>query len=138
MARRVVMVHHPSGYSAIERRVQRVGQGVADAVAGDARRSVPVKTGYLRETIHTVQVSTFSWHVRVGTDHWQHMEYGTRGRNPVILPRLKKALWWPGLQNPIARVRKHPGNEAQPFMRPSLMQPRAFWFSPTGTLVVTK
>lgn len=138
MARKTMVVHHPSGYAAIERRIQRVGEGVAEAVAGDARRAVPMKTGQLWETIHVYRASTFTWHVRVGTDHWQHMEYGTRGRDPVIEPRYKKALWWPGSEGPRARVKKHPGNDPQPFMRPSLMQPRAFWFTPTGSLVVTK
>lgn len=134
---RVVMVHHPSGYIGIERRIQRVGDGVANAVANDARKAVPVQTGALIGSIHVARASTYSWHVRVGTDHWQHIEYGTLGRDPEIIPKVKKALWWPGLAHPIARVKHHPGNKAQPFMRPSLMQPRAFWFTSIGTLVVT-
>lgn len=138
MARKIYMVHHPSGYAAIDKRVQRVGEGVASAVAGDARRSAPMKTGAMVASIHVYRAGTYTWHVRVGTDHWQHMEYGTLGRDPVIQPRVKRALWWPGLPHPVARVKKHPGNKPQPFMRPSLMQPRAFWFTPTGTLVVTK
>lgn len=135
---KVTVVHHPSGYAAVQGRVIRVGQGVSDAVAGDARREVPMKTGELRDSIHVMHVSTYRWHIVVGTDHWSHIEYGTLGRDPKIVPRVKKALWWPGLAGPIAMVKNHPGNKAQPFMRPSLMQPRAFWFTPAGMLVVTK
>lgn len=138
MARGTTVVHHPSGYAAIDRRVQQVGDGVAHAVAGDARKSARKNTGAMVGTIAVVRMSTYTWHVRVGTDHWQHIEYGTIGRDPVINPRFKQALWWPGSEGPRARVKRHPGNKAYPFMRPSLMQPRAFWFSPTGALVVTK
>lgn len=138
MARRVAMVHHPSGYAAIEQRVIRVGQGVADAIAGDARRAAPLKTSELVSSIHVVRMGGYSWHVIVGTDHWAEQEYGTLGRKPDIIPKVKKALWWPGLGRPIARVKHHPGNKAQPFMRPSAYQPRMFWFTPSGMLVVTK
>ena len=33
----------------------------------------------------------------------------------TILPRLKKALYWPGALHPVRSV-KHPGSRANPFM----------------------
>lgn len=137
MARKTTVVIRPEGIAAVEDRVIRTGAGVADAVAADARRGAPVKTGTLRSTIKVIPVGLYTWHIIVGTDYWSHIEYGTTGRNPVILPKVKKALWWPGLPYPIPRVNNHPGNKMQPFMRPAAYQRRAIWFNPSGTLVVT-
>lgn len=35
-----------------------------------------------------------------------------------IRPRLKKALWWPGLEHPLKVVR-HPGVRPRPYLRPA-------------------
>lgn len=137
MAKKVVVVHHPEGHAAINRRVIRLGEAITKAVANDAEDMAPIDTGKLVSSIHTRRMGTYTWHVVVGTDHWQFQEYGTRGRNPVIVPRVKKALWWQGLARPRAKVTKHFGNDPKPFMRPALMQPRLFWFTPTGGVAVT-
>lgn len=129
------IIHHPAGYAAIENRVINAGQAVTNAVARDARKDAPKDTGQLVSTIHVFHVTPYRWHVTVGTDYWAHQEYGTLGRNPIILPRVKQALWWQGLPHPIARVNKHPGNKPQPFMRPALYQRRILTTNALGWVV---
>jgi len=132
---RVKIKHHLAGHEAIALRVRNMGAAVAEAVAEDARDMAPIDTGFLVSTIHVVQVSTYKWHVRVGTDYWSHMEYGTLKKNYVIRPRLKKALWWRGLDNPVSEV-THPGLRPRPFMRPAVYQKRYIWYTPTGGVAV--
>lgn len=134
---RVTVINRPEGHAAVFHRVVKVGEAVAEAVADDARDMAPIDTGELVESIGVAHVRVLTWHVTVGTDHWKFMEYGTLGRNPVIVPRIKKALWWPGLSRPVPRVNNHPGNPAQPFMRPATYQRRGIWITPTGRVVVT-
>lgn len=137
MAAKMLLVHHPEGYEAIERRVVNGGEAVTNAVARDARKDAPKKTGELVSTIHVLRVSEYRWYVTVSAPHWMTQEYGTLGRDPVILPRVKQALWWPGLPHPIARVTKHPGNKPQPFMRPALFQPRVVLYNSIGGAVAS-
>lgn len=132
--RRVRMVHHLSGYAAIEERVHNVGAATARAIAEDARDMAPIDTGRLSSSIRVVRRGTYTWWVTVGTDYWSYMEYGTRS-NYIIRPRLKKALWWRGLASPVSEV-THPGLRPRPFMRPALMQRRRIWFTPTGGVAV--
>jgi len=134
MAPRVTVVHHPEGYAAIYKRVVATGEAVTRAVRSDAVKLAPKATGELASTILYVRVNALKWHILVGTDHWMHQEYGTLGRNPIIEPRTKQALWWQGLPHPIARVTKHPGNKAQPFMRPATYQRRTL-VSVSGTIM---
>lgn len=137
MATRVRVKHHPEGYAAISFRVQRVGSAVAEAVAGDARDMAPIDTGRLVSSIHVMHVRTYGWRVRVGTDYWSHMEYGTFKKNYIIRPRLRRALWWEGLSRPVSQV-THPGLEARPFMRPAVYQKRKIWLTPTGGVAVSR
>lgn len=136
MASRVRTIHHPEGYLGIQRVVVNVGEAITNQVTSDARAMAPVETGKLRASIRNTRVTTYSWHVLVGTDHWHQMEYGVKPHGP-ILPKLKKALWWGGLPHPISHVKMHPGNKAKPFMRPAVMQPRAFVVLSSGTVVVS-
>lgn len=131
------VIHHPEGYIAIDRQVARVGDAVTNAVARDARKLAPKRTNQMASTIRVTRVGPLLWFVSVGTDHWHYMEYGTLGRDPVIRPRVKQALWWQGLPHPIAVVTKHPGNKAEPFMRPAVYQRRGLVVSPTGAVSVT-
>ncbi|MFD6094752.1 hypothetical protein ACFVWN_01055 [Nocardiopsis flavescens] len=75
-----------------------------------------MRTGTLRSTIHVVGNRVY-----VGTGYWRHHEYGTKPH--IILPRYKKALYWPGARHPVARVH-HPGTVANPFMRRALYRQR--------------
>lgn len=135
MATRVRMKHHPEGHAAIAFRVQRVGSAVAEAVAEDARDMAPIDTGRLVSSIHAVRVRTYTWHVKVGTDYWSHMEYGTNKKNYIIKPRLRRALWWEGLPRPVSQV-THPGLRPRPFMRPAVYQRRRIWITPAGGVAV--
>lgn len=134
---RVIVRHHEAGYRAIENRIVNMGQAVTRAVTRDAEDMAPVETGELVSTIKMLRVAQYTWWVTVSAEHWMYQEYGTRGRNPVIRPKYKQALWWPGLKTPIAIVTKHPGNEAQPFMRPAVYQTRYIWFTPNGAVAVS-
>lgn len=132
----VVVVHHPEGYLAIRRRVEHTGDAITRAVTADALENAPVRSGQLRTSIRSIKVGPLTWHVLVGTDHWHETEYGAKPHGP-ILPVKKKALWWPGLPHPISQVKIHPGNEAQPFMRPAVFKPRVVMFTSAGVAVVT-
>ncbi|OLT26536.1 hypothetical protein BJF83_20845 [Nocardiopsis sp. CNR-923] len=96
--------------------IDRTENRLAHAVAADARRYVGVRTGRLRSTIR-VQDNR----VTVGTRYWRYHHDGTRPH--TILPRNKKALYWPGARHPVARVH-HPGTKANPFLRKALYQRR--------------
>lgn len=135
MASRVRVVPHPSGIAAINRRVNQTGDSVANAVARDARNNAPVQTGQLRSSIRKTASGDLKWRIWVGTDHWNVMEYGTKKRNYLIQPKLKKALWWPGIAHPVSQV-THPGVEPRPFMRPALYKRRWIVFPPGSSVAV--
>jgi HK97 gp10 family phage protein len=89
-------------------------------VQNRARQLCPVDTGRLRSSIvHHVDGSARVSGVTVGTNvsYAADVEYGTAPH--VILPKNKKALYWPGASHPVSKV-NHPGTRAQPFMRPAL------------------
>ena len=63
---------------------------VTEAIAEDMRRYAPVDTGALRDSIEAEPAVEGSGRVRVGTDHWQFPEYGTRDQDaqPYARPAL--------------------------------------------------
>jgi hypothetical protein len=76
------------------------------------RDTVPWKTGFL--------VQTFAAFMEPGILHWyptasyaRFVEYGTLPH--TILPKDKKALYWPGAAHPVRSV-AHPGSKANPYM----------------------
>lgn len=89
-------------------------------VENDAKRRCPVDTGRLRSSIvHRIDGAGRVAGITVGTNvnyAWD-VENGTPPH--VIVPKNKRALYWPGAAHPVARV-NHPGTRAQPFMRPAL------------------
>lgn len=92
---------------------------LAEDVADDARRFAPVDTGALR-----VSINARGNKVWAGGDiapYVMHVEFGTKPH--VITPRNKKALYWTGAAHPVKLVR-HPGTEAQPFLRPAIWRRR--------------
>lgn len=105
-----------AGMAKIHLIAQRAQDGVVDEVAEDARRYVPVEDGELRDSIHVVGDT-----VVVGTDHWAPQEFGARPH--VIEAAPDSALSWAGGEHPVGKVH-HPGNKAQPFMRPSVYKKR--------------
>ncbi|GAA4082704.1 HK97 gp10 family phage protein [Actinomadura miaoliensis] len=97
-------------------RLRRAENRLAEMVAEDARRFVPIDSGELQSTIQARGNRVY-----VGTDYWHIVEFGSRPH--TIYPRAKKALYWRGAAHPVHRVR-HPGTPAQPFMRPALYRRR--------------
>lgn len=82
----------------------------AKIVAKLIRGHAPRKTGELRSGIKERETGPLSFIVT------EEAKYGAFQRKGVlaskinpILPRKKKALWWPGLLHPVAAVRRHPG-----------------------------
>lgn len=111
-----VITIYPPGVAEVERRANKLGDDLAEDVAADARRFVPVDTGELRASIRV------SGHqVWVGTDHWAPTEYGSR---PHVITTSKRSLRSAGGQFFGPRV-NHPGTPEQPFMRPALFRYRA-------------
>ncbi|MFD4596723.1 hypothetical protein ACFWPQ_01695 [Streptomyces sp. NPDC058464] len=94
---------------------------IGDAILGDARNYVPKRSGRLLESlrreVHDKVLRVGSLDCNYATD----VEMGTSPH--VILPRNKKALYWPDADHPVARV-NHPGTRPQPFLRTALYQRR--------------
>lgn len=99
----------------LEARFQTIDRNLELQIAGDIEAdmvaSVPVDTGELRDSIkRTGNI------IRVTAEHWSAVEYGTRPH--VIMPKNKKALWWPEAAHPVPSV-NHPGTKPQPYIRPA-------------------
>lgn len=94
---------------------------IGGAILSDARQYVPKRTGRLAESLRSeVQGKV----LRVGSLDVNYATYVEMGTAPhVILPRNKKALYWPGADHPVARV-NHPGTQPSPYLRPALLQRR--------------
>lgn len=104
--------------AAIEHWLEHV---IGDRILGDAKQLVHKKTyrlhNSLRAEVHDKVLRVGSLDCNYATD----VELGTPPH--VILPRNKKALYWPGAAHPVARV-NHPGTHAYPYLRPALFQRR--------------
>lgn len=139
----VKFVPYPPGMGQLRVRVQNVGAAFTEAVFRDAVDNAPFAEGDLSRSIRsTWNHINLRGRVYVGTDHWRFPEYGARGPHPID-PRYKKALFWfakknsIGLTHPISRVTKHPGNSAEPYMRPAIWKKRTAEVSPGGRIVVS-
>lgn len=111
-----------SGLAAIALLAKATVHEVAEDIADDMRRFVPVDTGALRAGIsveHGANGDPVIWSRRVGSESGVpvFVEFGTRPH--VIEPDTAEALAWPGGDHPVTRV-NHPGTRAQPYMRPAL------------------
>lgn len=72
---------------------------------------VPVKTGALRDSVHSERTGATTWFI--GTDI-EHAKYVENGRGPVF-PVVKKALWWSELSvGSMGPVLGHPVAKAGP------------------------
>ena len=87
----------------------------ARASANAAQAAAPKKTGKLAQGIKAEEIGPMTWIVRSNVDYFGFQAYGTQRKNYPIYPRNKKALYWAGLEHPIAYVRSHPGIRAKPF-----------------------
>jgi HK97 gp10 family phage protein len=91
-------------------------ENIAAEIEADIKRNAPVDTGELVRSIRRRGTV-----ITISAPHWHFVEYGTRPH--IIRPRTKKALWWPGAAHPVSQVR-HPGTQAQPFIRPAATKQR--------------
>lgn len=95
-------------------------------VQNEARRRAPVDTGRLRSSIVSraeTRGRGVGYVIGTNVTYAADVEFGTAPH--VIVPKNRKALYWPGAAHPVARV-NHPGTRAQPFMRPALELTEAF------------
>lgn len=79
-------------------------------------RTVPVRTGFLLQSFGSViSPLTAIWGPdrAYRTSYSRFVEFGTKPH--VIVPKDKKALYWPGAAHPVRRV-NHPGSRANPYM----------------------
>lgn len=98
----------------------------ANDMVNHAKSLAPVDTGRLRSSIVAVPSGgRLRFSVMIGTNvtYATDVEYGTAPH--VIVPKDKKALYWPGARHPVAKV-NHPGTRAQPFMRPAVAMAETF------------
>jgi hypothetical protein len=90
-------------------------------------RAAPKRTRKLSRAIKELKVSFLHYEVREPSPN--EVEYVLPVRlgvrkvkiNP-ILPRVKKALFWPGLPHPISAVRNHPGIKPNDYYKVGLLQ----------------
>lgn len=83
-----------------------------------ARINAPVRTALLRNRIETA-FGNLKAEVIANTPYAIFVHEGTRPH--VILPRVKKALYWKDAPHPVFSV-QHPGTQANPFMLSALRQ----------------
>lgn len=87
----------------------------------EARGKAPVDTNLLRGSItHEGPFKQGGYIVvKVGTNvkYARPVEFGTAPH--VILPKVKKALYWKGADHPVFSV-NHPGTKEHPYLRPAM------------------
>lgn len=95
--------------------IMRTGERIIlDALKTEA----PVKTGALRDSI----TSRSSGPQGAGFYGLYYGEYVVHGTRPhIIMPSVKKALYWPGARHPVRRV-NHPGTKPNDFVRRAVMK----------------
>lgn len=94
---------------------------IGPAILGDARNYAPKRSGRLAESLRS---ECHDKVLRVGSLDCNYATDVEMGTSPhVILPRNKKALYWPDADHPVAKV-NHPGTRPQPFLRTALFQRR--------------
>lgn len=98
---------------------------LVEDIADDARRGCPIDTLELHNSIDTAYTPGVGY-VKVGTDHWAPVEYGAVDH--IIRPRRpggRLRFFWLKVGRWVSFRRVyHPGNPAQPFMRPALYRRR--------------
>lgn len=107
--------------------VKRAVERTRIDVQNEARRRAPVDTGRLRSSIVSRSEGSgrsIGYVIGTNVNYAAAVEYGTAPH--VIVPRNRKALYWPGAAHPVAKV-NHPGTRAQPFLRPAIELTPVFW-----------
>jgi len=93
---------------------------LAEETAAEAIRRSPFKTGTNRRSIQWDSPRGGERRIFTTSGYGGFLEIGTGLYGPKkkrIVPKTKKALWWPGARHPVASVA---GRPATPYMRPAL------------------
>lgn len=108
--------------------IQRVVVRSTYRVGARARKKAPVNFGKLRSSIRE-KVSKMTGEISVNVDYAGAVEFGTKAH--IIRPRKKKALaftpgggfrFWDESGRIIRKSVKHPGTQAQPYLRPAVQE----------------
>jgi len=83
---------------------------VAGRVKSNLSKVTPRKSGALVRSQRLKKKGALEWEIIEGKFYGRIIRAGLPATkiNP-ILPVRKRALWWPGLPQPVAAVRNHPG-----------------------------
>lgn len=93
-------------------KVSRVLKQITDVFVVSIMTRAPVKTGALRASIRSRQTGPLSFEITEGMWYGKLQREGTKKKGYEIHPKNKKALYWPGLDHPVAYVKSHPGIKA--------------------------
>lgn len=111
----------PSAQTHVDEAINSFLGMLGERICADAKATVRKRTGRLAESliseVHNKVLRVGSRDCNYATD----VEMGTMPH--FILPRNKKALYWPGADHPVAYV-NHPGTRPYPYLRPALFQRR--------------
>ena len=88
-----------------------IAQAAAPVLLNALRAEAPVRTGKLRASVVARANSTGGYGF-YGVGYGRLLVTGTRPH--VIVPRTKRALFWPGAGHPVRRV-EHPGTKPNRF-----------------------
>jgi hypothetical protein len=93
MGTRIVM--DSGGMAAVKLKITQHTQALTDAIYFDIRDATPVDTG---ELVASERPSYPAWNrgrIKIGTDHWAYVEYGTRrmAAQPYIRPAVFRTRW---------------------------------------------
>jgi len=112
----------------IEADIKRLILRTTYRVAAMARKNAPSSFGKLRQSI-TPKAKNMTGEVAVNVDYAGAVEFGSKPHE--IRPKRKRALafkpgagfrFWDESGRVVVKVVKHPGTEAQPFLRPAVEQ----------------
>jgi HK97 gp10 family phage protein len=93
-------------------------------VEADAKRRCRVKTGRLRSSITTEEVSWDEIHVGTNVEYAPHVEFGT-GPHTIVPVNKEFLSFVKGGKRIFTKIVHHPGSKAYPFLRPALFKNRA-------------
>ena len=105
----------------------RLGEGfraIVDALGKSARKTAPVRTGALRDSVSATQGDPLTGKVVYGAPYASFLHegtgiYGPSGKMITIRPKNKKALFWRGASHPVSVVRQK-GIRPQGFIKKAI------------------
>lgn len=95
---------------------------LTEQAAERMRQEAPVKSRWLARSIMVRAVGEMKWQVRSDVPYLWIQALGTTKKNYPIYPRHPKdALFWVGLDHPIAAVHSHPGIKGKNFVKAGIL-----------------